>query len=74
MGSKDVTSGYVRSKSETLGKQTQLVINEILCFVGEAPAVSGEIEGFAADLLTHAIEEVAGTAGTATAGHSRPST
>jgi TusA-related sulfurtransferase len=64
LGSKDVTSGYIRSEVEVLRKQTQLVTNEILRIVGEAPAVSEDIEYFAEDLLEHAMEEVEGTAGT----------
>ncbi len=43
LGSKDVTSGYVRSEIDTLRKQTQLVTNEILRIVGEAP-VKGVLE------------------------------
>ncbi len=64
LGSKDVTSGYVRSEIEVLRKQTQLVTNEILRIVGEAPIVSEEIEGFAEDLIMHAVDEVEGTAAT----------
>jgi len=58
LGSKDVTSGYIRSDADILRKQTQLVTNEILRIVGEAPAISAEIDGFAEDLLAHAVEEV----------------
>lgn len=64
LGSKDVTSGYIRSDAEILRKQTQLITNEILQIVGESPAISAEIDGFAEDLLAHAIEEVGSTADT----------
>lgn len=64
LGSKDVTSGYIRSEGETLRKHTQAVTNEILRIVGEAPAVAGELEGFDDDLVKAAMEEVEGTAGT----------